>query len=175
MKTLVIGLGNPILTDDGVGIYAARGVRQALTPDIDVDVVELAVGGLDLMEAMIGYDRVILLDAIWVSNGNEGQVMQFVAGDLPPTLNTASAHDVNLPTALRVGRQLGAPLPTDDHIQIVAVGARQVLDFGETPTPPVVAAIPQVITRVFEMLGYPLLPDSPVLLDPFIGCYDNFS
>ncbi len=175
MKTLVIGLGNPILTDDGVGIYAARGVRRALTPDINVDVRELAVGGLALMEAMIDYDRVILLDAIWASNGNEGQVMQFAAGDLPPTLNTASAHDVDLPTALRVGRELGAPLPVDDHIEIVAVGARHVLDFGETPTPPVLAAIPQVITNVFKMIGYPLLPDSPALLEPFIGGYDDFS
>lgn len=65
MKTLVIGLGNPILTDDGVGIYAAQAVREALPINSKVAVKELSVGGLALMEAMVGYNYVILIDALW--------------------------------------------------------------------------------------------------------------
>lgn len=152
MKCLVIGLGNPILTDDGAGIYAARMVAHALPPDADVDVVELAVGGLELMEAMIGYDRVILLDAIWAPEDPAGCVVTFDAGQLPETMNSASAHDADLPTALRVGRRLGAPLPPDDGIQIVAVSAREVLTFGEVPTPPVIAALPEAAARVLDLL-----------------------
>lgn len=153
MKTLVIGLGNPILTDDGAGIYAARMVERALPPDADVEVVELAVGGLGLMEAMIGYDRVIVIDAIWSPDGATGEVLSFDAGCLPETMNSASAHDADLPTALRVGRALGADLPPDSAIQIVGVGAREVLTFGETPTPPVAAALPELARRVMDLLG----------------------
>lgn len=153
MKTLVIGLGNPILTDDGAGIYAARMVERALPPDSGVEVVELAVGGLGLMEAMVGYDRVIVIDAIWSPEGPTGQVLSFDAGCLPETMNSASAHDVDLPTALRVGRKLGAALPDDSAIQIVGVGAREVLTFGEAPTRPVAAALPELARRVLGLLG----------------------
>jgi hydrogenase maturation protease len=165
MKTLVIGLGNPILTDDGVGIYAARVVRNALPPDSGIDVIELAVGGLALMEAMIDYERVIVLDAVWSPEEETGAVLEFGVGNLPGTLNTASAHDVNLPTALRAGRSLGASLPADEDIHIVGVTANEVLTFGERPNPRVAAAIPEAVGRVLALLGYDP-PDTP---DPYHG------
>nr|MBN1228595.1 hydrogenase maturation protease [Anaerolineae bacterium] len=154
MKTLVIGLGNPILTDDGVGIYAARIVEQIRPETSNLDVVELAVGGLQLMEAMIGYEQVIILDAVWSPNGELGKIVEFDAGYLSETMNSASAHDVDLPMALRVGRRLGADLPVDTNIRIIGVYARTVLDFGAEPTPPVAAAIPGVVNRVMDILGY---------------------
>lgn len=152
-KTLVIGLGNPILTDDAVGILVAREVERAISPDANVDVLELAVGGLALMEAMIGYERVILCDAIWAPADQTGEVMVFNAGSLPETLNSASPHDADLPTALHLGRTLGASLPPDEQIQIVAVRAHEVLTFGESPTPPVAAAIPKAVAHVLDLLG----------------------
>ena len=99
-RTLVIGLGNPILTDDGVGIQTARAVRAALPPEADVDVREVSVGGLALMEAMIGYDRVILIDALMTPGSEPGTIRRLSLDELGHTLNTASSHDVNLPTAL---------------------------------------------------------------------------
>ncbi len=82
MKTLVIGLGNPILTDDGIGVKVAYAVQNELevtgtsrkngsdesyraecASHQIVDVTEASVGGLRLMEMMIGYDKVIIIDA----------------------------------------------------------------------------------------------------------------
>ena len=173
MKTLVIGLGNPILTDDGVGIYAARMVKRALPPHAPVDVVELAVGGLGLMEAMVGYERVLLIDAVWAPGGEPGRVVEFDAGDLPGTMNTASAHDVDLPTALAVGRRLGADLPADDAIQIVAVQAQDVLTFGDRPTPAVAAALPGLVGRVLSLLYHPPALDLDALSAEVLGGYDD--
>jgi hydrogenase maturation protease len=153
MKTLVIGLGNPILTDDGVGIYASRLVKYALPDDTDIDVIECSIGGLSLMENMIGYERVILIDAIWQPNTPIGQMFQFDAGNLPETLNTASAHDADLPTAVNVGRELGAILPELEDIHIVAIQIDDTLTFGEDPTPPVAAAIPLAATSALKLLG----------------------
>ncbi|MBN1121936.1 MAG: hydrogenase maturation protease [Anaerolineae bacterium] len=161
MKTLIIGLGNPILTDDGAGIYAARMVERVLPKNAEVDIVELAVGGLELMETMIGYERVIIIDALWAPNGESGQVVRFNAGDLPDTMNSASAHDADLPLALCVGREIGVALPVDENIQIVGIRARKVLDFGKEPTPPVSAALPEAVNMVLDLLGY-----DPVI-DPF--------
>ncbi len=153
MKTLVIGLGNPILTDDAAGILTARRVAEALPADADVDVLELSVGGIALMEHMVGYERVILIDALWTPPDQAGQVLVFPAGDLSETLNARSTHDADLPTALRIGRALGAPLPDAAQIQIVAITANRVLDFCETPTPAVAGAIPTAAAAVLDLLG----------------------
>jgi hydrogenase maturation protease len=155
MKTLVIGLGNPILTDDGAGICAAQIVARRLPPDANVEVVELSVGGIALMEAMIGYDRVIVIDALWRPTDSIGQVLSFDVGVLPCTLNTASSHDVDLPTALRFGRSLGAPLPDDDRIQVIAITAHDVLIFGDNLSPQVASAVYQAAAQVLDLLGYP--------------------
>ncbi|GAB4573761.1 MAG: hypothetical protein Kow0077_17110 [Anaerolineae bacterium] len=176
MRVKVIGLGNPILTDDGVGIYAVRLVRRWLPPDADVAIVELAVGGLELMEAMIGFDRVILVDAIWSPDQPPGTVFQFTAEALPDTMNSASAHDIDLPGALAAGRRMGIPLPEDAAIEIVAVSAREVLTFGELPTPPVLAAVPQAAARVMALLGFSAPDPLPERVEVAVaGGYDGIS
>jgi hydrogenase maturation protease len=164
MRTLVIGLGNPILTDDGVGGYVARAVAEEIGNHPDIEVIELAVGGITLMEQMMGYERVLIIDALWSSANEVGQVVVFDAGYLPDTLNSASTHDADLPTALRVGRSLGADLPSDDQIQIVAITAHTVLDFGEEPTPLVKAAIPVATKTVLALLRQ----KSPVQTDTLL-------
>ena len=67
-----------------------------------------------------------------------------------PTLHSASTHDMNLPTALEMGRRLGLTLP--DTIEILAVEAEDVTTFGETCTPAVAAAIPVVTELVLQLL-----------------------
>jgi hydrogenase maturation protease len=161
MRTLVIGLGNPILTDDGVGIWTARAVAEALPPDAPIDVIELSVGGLSLMEAMVGYQHVVLIDAIKTRDGVPGQVYHIGMDNLPETMNTASVHDANLATALRLGRSLGAVLPADDDIDVIAVEAVDVLTFGDTPIPAVADAVPVAAGLVLDVLAFEGLIERP--------------
>jgi hydrogenase maturation protease len=155
MKTLVIGLGNPILTDDGVGVKVAYAVCDALASAAreDVTVTEAGVGGLHLMEMMVGYERVILVDAIQTPGGQPGAIRRLALDDIAsavPTQHSASTHDMNLPTALELGRRLGLTLP--DTIEILAVEAEDVVTFGESCTPAVAAAIPVVTELVLQLL-----------------------
>ena len=156
MKTLVIGLGNPILTDDGVGVKVAYAVRDALASAEQeaVTVTEAGVGGLRLMEMMVGYERVILVDAIQTPGGRPGVVSRLTLDDIAsaaPTQHSASTHDMNLPTALEMGRRLGLALP--DTIEILAVEAEDVVTFGETCTPAVAAAVPVATELVLQLLN----------------------
>jgi hydrogenase maturation protease len=156
MKTLVIGLGNPILTDDGVGVKVAYAVREALglRGRDEVAVSEAGVGGLGLMEMMVGYQRVILVDAIQTPAGRPGAVYRLTVDDVAsaaPTQHSASAHDMNLPTALEMGRRLGLALP--EAVEIFAIEAEDVVTFGETCTPDVAAAIPTATELVLRALA----------------------
>ncbi|MBC8335552.1 MAG: hydrogenase maturation protease [Anaerolineales bacterium] len=156
MKTLVVGLGNPILTDDGVGVKVAYAVEEELGPNIpeNITVTEASVGGLRLMELMIGYDRVILIDAIMTSNGHDyGHIHELSLEDLrqiTPTEHSASAHDTSLITALDAGVHLGLHMPKE--FEIIAVEVENVMDFSEDPTPAVAAAIPKVTEMVLDSL-----------------------
>ena len=155
MKTLVVGLGNPILTDDGVGVKVAYAVEEALGPNIpeNVDITEASVGGLRLMELVEGYDRVILIDAIMTTKHDFGTIHRLTLDDLreiTPTAHSASAHDTSLVTALDAAEQMGMKMPAD--FEIIAVEVENVMDFSDEPTPAVDAAIPKVAEMVLEML-----------------------
>ncbi len=149
LKTLVLGLGNPILSDDGVGIWVTRAVRERCQPD-GVDFAEASVGGLRLLDVLAGYGRVILIDAIQTRGGEPGSVYRLAPGDLRASRHSGSSHDLTLSGALTLGRRLGMELPRDDDIVILAVEAEDVLTFGEACTPRVAAAIPGVADLVVD-------------------------
>lgn len=156
---IIVGLGNPILSDDGVGWRVAHAVREGLAsrPDLAdrvvVDIVEACVGGLSLAELLVGYERAVIVDAIMTKRSAPGTIRQFTPDELPGTLNMASAHDTNFVTALRALRRFGAALPTARAISIVAVEAEDVWTFSETCTPAVEAAIPLVTALVIDAVA----------------------
>ena len=149
-RTLVVGLGNPVLSDDGVGPHVVRHLHAELAEREDVTVELCCRGGLQLMEAMIGYDRAIVVDALR-TDAPPGTVQCLGLGDLP-TRNSASSHDVSLPVALDVGRAAGASLPASDDVLLVGVEVSDVETFGEACTPLVRAAIPRAAATVLDAL-----------------------
>lgn len=159
-RTIVVGLGNPLLGDDGVGWRVAdevegllRTARDAGRPIPDVEIERLGVGGLRLMECLTGYEAAILVDAAEFPNRPIGEVRsccfdelaEFAAGHLD------SAHDASLRTALTLGRRLGASLPGSIHA--VTVQARRTDEFSEELSPAVAAAIPAAAQAVVELVA----------------------
>ncbi len=160
-KTLVLGLGNPILTDDGVGVHVVRTVQSRLTPHASrltphasrLEFAEAGVGGMRLLGIISGYERVIIVDAIQTLGGKPGTIHRLCPGDLQTSLHSNSTHDLSLTAALALGREMGMALPADEDIVIIAVEAEDVLTFGEECTPAVAAAIPRAVEAVVAELG----------------------
>jgi hydrogenase maturation protease len=104
------------------------------------------------METMIGYDRVILVDAYQRLDGCcPGKVHKMTLDDLrliSPTQHSASPHDASLVTALETGRRMGLQLP--QNITIFAIEVENVMEFSVNPTPSVAAVIPQVTEAVLN-------------------------
>jgi hydrogenase maturation protease len=148
---LVVGLGNPILGDDSVGWVVAEQVRGRVDAAA-IDVECLAVGGLRLMEFMIGYDQAIVIDALTSRTQPVGQVTAFPLEGMPDLTagHTTSAHDTSLQSALDMGRKMGLDLPGE--VMVVGIEAQQVFDFSEELTEPVTAAVPEAVERVVELI-----------------------
>jgi hydrogenase maturation protease len=157
MRTIVIGLGNPILTDDGVGVKVAYQLERAISEKKleSVTITEASVGGLRLMETMIGYNRAILIDVYINKNGNvPGTIHRMKLDDLrkiSPTQHSASAHDTSFITALDMGNRMGLPLPKE--ISIFAIEVENVMDFNDRSTPSVAEAIPVVVDAVLKEIN----------------------
>jgi hydrogenase maturation protease len=136
MKTLLLGMGNPILSDDAVGIRLATEIGQRLagTPNLTV-YPDCSVGGLELLDVLCGYDRAIIIDAIRTVGGEPGQWHGLDACTFRDTLHLTNIHDANFATALELGRRLGMPLPPPARIHIFAVEARDITTFSERMTP----------------------------------------
>jgi hydrogenase maturation protease len=151
MKTLVLGLGNPLISDDSVGLRVAARLSELLADRDDVEVEEDYWGGLRLMERMAGYEYVVVVDAI--CTGEPPGTIHLLKPDAVPTQRSASTHDVNLPTALAFGRQHGVELPSDENILLVGIEAEDVLTFCDRCTPHVQAAIPKAVEEVLRAVS----------------------
>jgi len=152
MKTLVIGLGNPILGDDGVGWAVAESLQSAVRCPPSTVIETASLGGLSLMERMLGYDRVVLVDSMETGQSPVGSVQTFPLASLPDPMSghSASAHDTSLMTALRTAKQIGAEIP--NRVDVVAIEAQNVYDFSEELSPPVAAAVPVAVDKVLELI-----------------------
>lgn len=135
VKTLLLGMGNPILCDDAVGIRLARYIapRVSHIPGLTV-IEECSAGGLNILDIVAGYDRMIILDSIKTHGGNPGDWYHFTAQRLRETMNINNVHDTNLATALELGRRLGLKIPADHLISIFAVEVSDNVTFSERMT-----------------------------------------
>ena len=150
-RTILLGLGNPLLTDDSIGLRVIDRLRPALADRPGLDLAEECWGGLRLMEHLVGYSRAVIVDARR-SSAPPGTV-SLLAAEAPPTRHGNSAHDVDLWTALELGRRAGFELPQPVDIRIVAIEVAEVEAFSERCTPAVSASVPRAAELVQSLLA----------------------
>jgi hydrogenase maturation protease len=149
LKTLVLGLGNPILSDDSVGCRVAMALQEKLDLP-DVDIREASIAGVDFLGVLSGYDRTIIIDSIQTKQGKPGQIYRCGPEILTTIRHTGAPHDFSLATALELGKKLKMTLPRE--IIIFAIEAADVASFSEECTPAVAQAIPACVDMVVEEL-----------------------
>ena len=145
-----MGVGNPILGDDGVGIYVAKKVEALVGQKPGLHVKTASTGGLRLLEEMFGYDRVILVDGI-VSDGNVGRTRKLSPADFSDTLHYSSAHDLNFATALEMGESI-SPDEMPSQIEIYTVEIQRTTMFSEGLSPAVKEAADRLSQEISESL-----------------------
>lgn len=150
MKTLVLGIGNPILQDDSVGLHVARELQRQITdPDVVVDMAY--TGGFNLVDQMVGYEKAILIDAIHEKNASTGEVKRFTLSELPAG-HTANPHDVSLPEAFRLAKILGETRLPNEVVVFGIVSPTAPATFGEHVSRTLAPAIPKTVQMVLDEL-----------------------
>jgi hydrogenase maturation protease len=146
-KTLLLGLGNTILGDDGIGIRIVREIRKKWAGRPQVELVEASLAGMVLLDVIAGFDTVIVVDAIMTDDANPaGFVYELTLDDLGGLVLPYASHALDLKTTMELGRRLGYKMPETVHIYAVKIEENTV--FTEDLTPPVEEALTVVAERV---------------------------
>jgi hydrogenase maturation protease len=124
MKNLVLGMGNPILSDDGVGLIVARAMENSIE---GVDVITTELVGLHVMDMLVGYDKVFLIDAATTGGKPVGFLQKLDGGT--GSLHLFTSHGLNFPELLQLGKEMGYKMP-----EVAAIYGIEICDeayFGE--------------------------------------------
>lgn len=142
---LLLGIGNPLLTDDGIGIIIARELAKKNLSGVDIE--EATASGIEIMEMMLDYRKVVVVDAIMLSDEAPGKIMKLNEEDFSHTVHGSSPHGVNISTAIALGRQT-APDRMPGEIVFYAMQAQDVSTFSEMPTGKVKKNLPKLLKMV---------------------------
>jgi hydrogenase maturation protease len=137
------------MTDDAVGLMVADAIEALKIPNVET--MQESIGGLDIIPLMLGYKNVIVVDAIQTKACDPGTIIIFNPEDFAPTIVNASAHEMNLATAISIGRQYD-PDGMPKAIRFVAVEVLDILTISESMTDVVTKALPDAIETVLGLI-----------------------
>lgn len=157
MRTLLLGLGNELYGDDAVGIHVVRKIKEesqnqptGAFPQDDISMEECALSGLALLDLIIGYDRIVLVDTIKRESPCPGRIHLLEEGDIR-AVPGPSPHYVSIPQMVEIGRRLGLHMPS--RIQVVAIEAKNIYHLGEGLSAEMREKLPAIIREVKLLLA----------------------
>ena len=144
IKAIVLGIGNPFMADDSVGIKVAEALEGIVATDI------LTTTDFNIIDVVLGYDRAIIVDG--VKTGNEpGTIIEMGMDQLFSSYRFSGTHNLSLTTSLKIGYDLfGDEMPSD--IRIIGIEVEDIENFGKGCPPKVEAAIAPAIETVKRYL-----------------------
>ena len=149
-RTIVVGVGNPILGDDAVGILVVRELKNR-SKDFDIVIEEAYTGGLNLLDIIVGYDRAILVDAISLPDKKIGEVLLLDPKEIPSAHST-NPHNVSLKEALDIAARI-KDWVIPERMDLVAINIKPTFDFSSELSPEVEKAIPKAICEVEKLIA----------------------
>jgi hydrogenase maturation protease len=128
MKTLVLGIGNPILSDDGVGLSIARSLKEELE---GVDVIAADVSGLNLLDLIQGYDELYVIDALISRGAALGTLRKLPEGE--GGCHFFSSHGLGFFEIMEFGKALGLKIPELSSVYGIEIGEEVAFGRGLSP------------------------------------------
>ena len=148
MKTIILGVGNLILGDDGVGIHVVNEVKKQIKdPNITID--EAITGGMNLLDLLVGYDKAIIIDAVKSETAETGEVKRIPLSDFN-TMHSCNPHDISLIEAIKMAKKLGeTKIPNE--IIIIGIMMKEIpCEFGEKLSKEIKNAVPKAVKLTIE-------------------------
>jgi hydrogenase maturation protease len=157
LPALILGMGNVLRRDEGLGVRALQRLAERYAPHDDVRLVDGGTLGLDLLSYLEEAERLLVLDAA-LTDGPPGTLLRVAGDDVPAFFGMRSSpHEVGLPDLLAVARLRGTEPP-----EVVVLGMQPgVIELGWDLSPAVTAQLDALVTAAVDQLrawGFDLTP-----------------
>jgi len=141
LRTVVLGIGNIILSDEGVGVRAAEALAAAYEIPADLEVIDGGTAGMELLGPLTGVDLLVVLDAVKAGRA-PGAVVTLTGSEVPVFFRSKlSPHQISICDVL-AGLEFSGEAPKD----LVLIGCEpESLELGLELTPLIAAQIPQMV------------------------------
>ncbi|MCX8069557.1 MAG: hydrogenase maturation protease [Thermodesulfovibrionales bacterium] len=147
MKTIVVGIGNPNLRDDAVGLKVAEHFEGV------VDTAYLMNTDFKFLDAILNYERVIVVDGV-ISGAEPGTIIELDSNKTWSEVYASGTHSVSLFEMIRVGHTT-FPDEMPKEIKIIGIEVEDIFTLSRECTDKVNLAIPKAVERVKEILQTP--------------------
>jgi len=147
-KLLILGMGNKLFGDDGVGIVVAERLQELLNEYENVDIEETSWGGFRIIDLLSGYNSAIIIDALRTAQRPLGYIHQFDYKDIIHSVRMVSFHDINFATAVEFAKKIDIPMP--EKIQIFGIEVSETDQFTEEFTQEVKSSIENCINIILQ-------------------------
>ncbi len=151
-RIAILGLGNPLLRDDAVGLKVIEELehRLAAAPVPGVELLTSQRAGFEVIDRLSGFDEVIIVDAFQAVDAEPGRIRHVGMDDITGSARLMSVHEVGLGTAFALAGTLGIPMP--EKVEIIGIEAEDVYEFGEDLSPAVAAAVEPVAEEIIRRI-----------------------
>jgi hydrogenase maturation protease len=149
LNTIIVGLGNILFSDDGVGLLVARALKSNVSEKY-VAVVEAIVAGLDILDIITGFEKAIIVDAFQTGQFKPGTICRFDIDQIS-SFQERYPHSIDFLTSIKLGQKLGLVLP--EKIILWGIEAENIAHLKEGCTPLVQAAIPICVDMILKELN----------------------
>jgi len=152
-KTLILGLGNELVSDDGFGPAVAQACRQQFADRHDVHVEITAAAGFNLLALLEGCEQALIIDVVQTGKHPPGTVMEWPLHAASAGRTLGGSHQMDLQATLSLGRRVGQYIPRS--IRLLVAEAKDLATIHEGLSPELAAAVPQAVARLAEWLEGP--------------------
>jgi len=152
-RIAVLGLGNPVISDDRAGLAVVEELRRLLatSPIENVAVLESTRGGFELIDLLAGYSYAVIVDCLSVPEPDPGRVRRLSLDNVAGSARLINAHEIGIRDAFELARRMGTAMP--ETVEILAIEGGDTLTISEEMTPPVAAAVAPLARQIHSMLA----------------------
>jgi hydrogenase maturation protease len=149
MKAVVLGVGNTILADEGVGVRVVEALERDYTVPEGVTVIDAGTSGMEMLEDMSDLDFLLVVDAIAAGKA-PGELVQLRGDEVPVFFRrNLSPHGIGLSDVLASLEFLGA-----EPKETVILGVQPVsMELSTELTPTIAARVPELVAQVVAELS----------------------
>lgn len=151
-SVLILCLGNEIVGDDGFGLVVAQRLDSQNGLGNRVDIVFAPIAGFALLDYLADREKALIVDTICTGKNHPGAIRFFSVSEFTPTNHLYASHQINLPTALELGKQLGVNMPR--QVDILAVEAKNIDTFMEELSPPLKDAVDDAVSIIIDWIQH---------------------